>query len=58
MLSLEKHGVKLVRMRNGTGSVRWAKNRLMRGMENTTPVPEISSHTTTGARRVTPCRAC
>lgn len=37
MMSLEKHGVK-VRMRNGTGSVTWAKNRLMRGMENTTPL--------------------
>jgi len=41
MLSLERHGVKLVRMRNSMGSVGWAKNRLMREME-TTPVPEIS----------------
>lgn len=53
MLSLEKQGHEPVRMRNGVGSVRWAKNRLMRGMENT----EISSRMMTGVGRATPCSA-
>lgn len=47
MLSLEKHGVKLVRMKTGTGFLRWANNMLMMYEGNITPVSKISSHVMT-----------
>lgn len=44
----EKHGAKLVRMKIGTGFVRWQKTTLMVDVENTTPVLKICSHMITG----------